>query len=73
MVLNIPEVSKSKISVYTGIFPTQSRQYQRVVIREAMIPIINPETFRLEGMTSERYYEVCTSSLIYDHVNKALL
>ena len=73
MVLNIPEVSKSKISVYTGIFPTQSRQYQRIVIREAMIPIINPETFRLEGMTSERYYEVCTSPLIYDHVNKALL
>ena len=73
MVLNIPEVSKSKISVYTGIFPTQTRQYQRIVIREAMIPIINPETYRLEGMTSERYYEVCTSSLIYDHVNKALL
>lgn len=73
MVLNIPEVSKGKISVYTGIFPTHSRQYERIIVREAMIPIINPDTFRLEGMTLERYYEVCTSSLIYNHVNKLLL
>jgi hypothetical protein len=73
MVLSIPEVSKSKINVYTGIYPTHSRQYERIIIREATIPIIHPETFRLEGMSLERYYEVCTSPLIYDHVNKALL
>ncbi len=73
VVLSIPEVSKSKISVYTGIFPTKSRQYQRIVIREAFIPKINPENFRLEGVTTEKYYEVCTSDLIYDQVNKLLL
>ncbi|MEW6079965.1 MAG: hypothetical protein AB1724_19310 [Thermodesulfobacteriota bacterium] len=68
LVLSIPEVSKGKISVYTGIFPTQSGQYQRIIVREAMIPKIHPETFRLEGMSSEKYYEVCTSQLIYDHI-----
>jgi hypothetical protein len=68
MVLSIPEVGKGKINVYTGIFPTQSGQYQRIIVREAMIPKIHPETFRLEGMSSEKYYEVCTSPLIYDHI-----
>jgi hypothetical protein len=68
MVLSIPEGSKGKINIYTGIFPTQSGQYQRIIVREALIPKIHPETFRLEGLSSEKYYEVCTSPLIYDHV-----
>jgi hypothetical protein len=72
MVVSIPAVGKGKINIYTGIFPTQSGQYHRIIIREAQIPLIHPETFRLEGMSSEKYYEVCTSPLIYDHVNALL-
>ena len=72
MQLTIPEVSKARIVLYTGIFPTQSGKYQRLIIREALIPRIHPETFRLEGISSEKYYEVCTSSLVYEHVKKLL-
>ncbi len=68
--LVIPEIGKGKITLYTGTFPTQSEKYQRIIVREALMPIIHPETFKLEGMSTEKYYEVCNSSLIYDYVKK---
>ncbi|MFP4446772.1 MAG: hypothetical protein ACLFPD_11070, partial [Desulfosudaceae bacterium] len=64
----VPGLTKNKVRVYTGIFPTQSRQYQRLVVREAQIPQIDPETLRIKGMTDQKYYEICTNPNLYEQV-----
>ena len=65
-----PGQTKNKVRVHTGIFPTQSRQYQRLVVREALIPQIDPETLRIKGMTDQKYYEICTSPHLYEQVKE---
>jgi len=70
MELKIPELSDEKIVVHTGIYPTISAKYQRLVIREAAIPLVSPENFSFIRLTSGRYYEVCTNKILYDQVKK---
>jgi len=70
MELKIPELSDEKIVVHTGIYPTISAKYQRLVIREAAIPLVSPEDFSFIRLTSGKYYEVCTNKVLYDHVKK---
>ena len=72
MELTIPELCRDTIIVHTGIFPTLSSKYQRLVIREAAIPLVSPEDLSIIRMTAEKYYEVCTNSIIYDHVKQKI-
>ncbi|MEJ2660953.1 MAG: hypothetical protein P8Z73_09550 [Desulfobacteraceae bacterium] len=59
---------KSKLS--TGKFPTQSGRYQRLVIREAQIPVVDPTTLKTGKITSRKYYEVCTHPKLYAYARK---
>lgn len=70
MELKVPELCSDKIIVHTGIFPTISAKYQRLVIREAAIPLVSPDDFSTIRFTSGKYYEVCTNSVLYDRVKK---
>jgi hypothetical protein len=70
MEFKVPELCKDKVVVHTGIFPTISSKYQRLIIREAAIPLVSPEDFSTIRLTSGKYYEVCTNSILYDHVKK---
>jgi hypothetical protein len=54
-----------KVKLYTGTFPTLTGRYERLVIREAGILEVKPETFDVIGKTSGTYYEVCTHPEIY--------
>jgi hypothetical protein len=59
------DAQNQKSSLYVGKFPTQSGRYQRIVIREAQIPVVDPDTLKTRGITSHKYYEVCTHPKIY--------
>jgi len=68
--LSIPEAGRDKIKVYTGIFPTKSGKYQRLIIREAHIPQLDVVTLNAGRVTAKRYYEVCTNPAFYEKVKK---
>ena len=62
---NIPALQLDKIRLYTGKFPTKSGRYQRLVLREADVPAVNPKDLRQTNVTHRKYYEVCTSPALY--------
>jgi hypothetical protein len=66
---DIPEMHKNRFTVYTGTFPTTTGRYKRLIIREAHVPKINPETMAVRELTSKKYYEVCTHPKVYQYVN----
>ncbi|MEN8244348.1 MAG: hypothetical protein ABFS43_05555 [Thermodesulfobacteriota bacterium] len=65
---DIPELRKKRFTVYTGTFPTTTGRYKRLIIREAHVPRINPETMEVRKITSKKYYEVCTHPKVYQYV-----
>ena len=65
---HIPEIQEEKFVVYTGTFPTISGKYQRLVIREAEVPLISIHDFSIIRMTNRKYYEVCTNRKLYEFI-----
>ena len=59
-------------TLYTGTVPTLSGRYQRLVIREAAILKIEPESLDVIGPTSKKYYEVCTHPDIFKFMDNRL-
>ncbi len=57
-------------NLYTGKFPTQSGRYQRLVIRESQIPVVDPATLATAKVTTRKYYEVCTHPKLYEYARK---
>jgi hypothetical protein len=54
-----------KSNLYVGKFPTQSGRYQRLILREAFIPVVDPVTLQTTKITSRKYYEVCIHPKLY--------
>ncbi len=69
---SIPELQKESIKVYTGKYPSQSGQKQRLVIREERIPEVKPDSLKIIRMTSRYYYEVCTNPALHKYVEKVM-
>ncbi|MCG6908904.1 MAG: hypothetical protein LJE94_02130 [Deltaproteobacteria bacterium] len=65
---HIPELQKDRFTVYTGKFPTTTGRYKRLIIREALVPQVNPTTMQVIKLTSRKYYEVCTHPKVYQYV-----
>jgi class 3 adenylate cyclase len=61
----LPEAADRKFKLYTGKFPTRSGRYQRLVIREAPVPVLDPNTLKPVQRSSRHYYEVCTHPRLY--------
>jgi hypothetical protein len=61
----IPDLKLKKVRLFTGKFPTKSGRYQRLVLREAEVPAVNPQNLSPIRPTHRKYYEVCTSSKLY--------
>ncbi len=62
---DIPDLKLEKVRLYTGKFPTKSGRYQRLVVREAEVPSVNPKDLSQVQFTHHKYYEVCTSTTLY--------
>jgi hypothetical protein len=67
--IEYPTENNEKITLYTGKVPTLSGKYQRLVIREAAILEVKPETMDVIGPTTRKYYEVCTQPAIYEFID----
>jgi hypothetical protein len=65
---HIPKLQAEKIKVHTGKIPTITGRYQRLIIREARIPVISPHDFTIIGKTDQKYYEVCTHPLLHEYI-----
>ena len=63
-----PMGDNEKATLYTGKVPTSRGHYQRLVIREAAILRVTPDSMDVIGPTSRKYYEVCTHPAIYEFV-----
>lgn len=64
-----PAEGNEEVTLYTGKVPTLSGTYQRIVIREAPVLKVNPESLEVSGPTARKYYEVCTQPAIYQFVD----
>jgi len=67
--IKYPTENNEKVTLYTGKIPALGGKYQRLVIREAFIHEVKPETMDVIGSTSRKYYEVCTQQAIYEFIN----
>ena len=70
--ITYPAGKNKKVKLHTGKIPTISGDYQHLVIREAPILEIRPDSLNVMGETSKKYYEVCTHPKIYEFAKKAL-
>ncbi len=61
----LPDAEERRFRFYTGKFPTRSGRYQRLVIREAPVPVLDPKSFKPIRLTERTYYEVCTHPRLY--------
>lgn len=57
-----------KVRLYTGTVPTLTGKYQRLIVREADVLEIDPETMEVTGRASRKYYEVCTHPAIHEFI-----
>ncbi len=62
-----------KVTLYTGKVPTLSGKAQSLVIREAAVLEVNPNTMDVIGPTSRKYYEVCTHPSIFGFIDNHAL
>lgn len=67
---HLPDLPVDRVKLYTGKFPTTTGKYQRLVIREAHIPEVDPRTLKIRRITARKYYEVCSHPQIYQLVKK---
>ena len=59
------EQQEPKSILYTGKFPTKSGRFQRLIIRESQVPVVDPNTLKILRVSSRKYYEVCTNPKLY--------
>lgn len=62
---DLRDLHGNKIILYVGKFPTKSGRYQRLIVRESQIPVVDPQTLKMVKLSSRKYYEVCTHSKLY--------
>ena len=46
--------------------------YQRLVVREALVPFVDPQSFAMKETTKRRYFELCTNKGVYDYTDKMI-
>ena len=57
---------------YAGRVPLVHGRYQTLVIREAPVFNVTPDTLKIRGKTAHWYYEVCTHPRLYEKADQAL-
>ncbi len=64
-----PSEDDESVKFYTGKVPLANGNYQRIVIREAIIHKVKPDILDVTGKISKKYYEVCTNYKIYNSID----
>jgi len=63
---------KENVKLHSGAVPLSADVYQRLVVREAFVPFVDPHTFAMKETTTRRYFELCTSKVVYDYTDKMI-
>lgn len=58
------------VKLFTGLVPVTAGVFHRIIVREGIIPRIDATNFTLTNWTDRKYYEICTSQLVYDETEK---
>jgi hypothetical protein len=66
--IDYPAGNEGKTRLYSGKAPTVSGKVQSLVIREAAVLELKPDSLDVIGPTSNRYYEVCTRQAVHQFV-----
>jgi hypothetical protein len=70
--LDMPTIwGSERVRLYSGMVPLGSGLFHRIMVREGKIAHIDASAFSLKSWTERCYYEVCTSQVIYEMVDKA--
>jgi class 3 adenylate cyclase len=71
--VNMPLLwGKEKVILHSGAVPLSADVYQRLVVREATVPFVDPQSFTMKEPTKRRYFELCTSKVVYDYTDKMI-
>ncbi|MDA8137031.1 MAG: hypothetical protein M0036_00140 [Desulfobacteraceae bacterium] len=62
---DLKDIHGRSCTLHTGRFPTKSGRYQRLIIRESQIPVVDAKTLKMIKISSHKYYEVCTNPKLY--------
>ncbi len=59
------------VRLYSGLVPVTGDVFQPIVVRQALVPLIDVRDFSLRSWTDRIYYEVCTGDEVYQQVEQA--
>ncbi len=54
------------VALHVGLVPLTSGAFHKIIVREGVVPRVDPQTLALQSPTDLRYYEVCTNSAIFE-------
>jgi hypothetical protein len=70
--LELPVLWKPEpVRLFSGTVPLNGGVFHKILLREGNIPRIDARDFSLKQWTDRKYYEVCTSAAVYEHVEVA--
>ncbi len=62
-----PMWPEDKVRLHSGLVPVGG-SFAEIVVREAVVPAVEPKTFALKRWTTAPYFEVCTNPAVYELV-----
>lgn len=69
--VSLPSVwDEGLVRLYCGVVPVSAGTFHNIVIREAVVPQVDPREFQLKKWGTSRYYEVCTNEKVYESVGQ---
>jgi hypothetical protein len=60
-----------KVKLYSGLVPLGQGLFHRIIVREGVIPHINPRDFSFQHWTEKKYYEVVVNEKVYEKMAAA--
>lgn len=68
-VLSLPTIWKNEpVCLYSGLVPIGAGLFQKIAVREGLIPYVDPKDFSFKQWTTHRFYEVCVNSAVYEYL-----
>lgn len=55
------------VTLYAGLVPLSSGTFHKIIVREGSVPRVDARTLELKSWTDHKYYEVCTSPMVYGY------
>jgi hypothetical protein len=68
----LPDISRERLKIYIGKYPTITGDFKRLIIREGLISPLTATNPSESKRDSRKYYEVCTNSCLMGYIQKLL-